>query len=481
MHDSLPPVICWFRKDLRLGDNPALTAAIETKRTVIPLFIFDEKAEGNWKPGKASRWWLHHALVDLKKSLLEKYQVDLILGKGDSAEILDALISEVGAEAVFWNRRYEPAIIERDKKLKADLVRKGIEVKSFNATLLFEPWTISNKAGTPFKVFTPYWRHCSSLLDTIALGEPARDECNKSSQPLSSLSIDELDLLPSIPWDERFYDNWTPTEQGAKDRLERFISDSVLEYETNRDRPDFDGTSKLSPYLACGQISPRQIAAGLEAAGLTDPRGRYMTELGWREFSYHLLFHFPETIERPLNQKFEKFPHLTNEQSLKAWQTGQTGYPIVDAGMRQLWETGWMHNRVRMIVASFLVKHLLLPWQEGARWFWDTLVDADLASNTMGWQWSAGCGADAAPYFRIFNPILQGAKFDPQGTYTKHWVPELKDLPIKYLFAPDSSPDSVLDRANIKLGETYPEPIISHFAARNRALEAYQRLKARTQ
>ncbi|MCH6257289.1 DNA photolyase family protein [Puniceicoccaceae bacterium K14] len=471
------PVIVWFRKDLRLADNPALYAAIRSKRPVIPLFILDDQAEGKWKPGAASRWWLHHALVDLEKSLKQNYGVDLIIRKGDSSKILGNLIEESKAEAIYWNRRYEPAIIQRDKKLKTALRARQLEVLSFNASLLLEPWTIANKAGNPFKVFTPFWRHCIS--HTFAKPVPkAGKQLAKLNGDLKTLKIDELILLPSLPWDSAFYDNWDPTEKGAHARLKSFVAQSIVGYDMNRDRPDIDGTSKLSPYLAWGQISPRQIHSTLKAAGLSDPNDRYMTEIGWREFSYHLMYHFPDTVESPLNKKFEAFQWKVDQTALKAWQTGNTGYPIVDAGMRQLWATGWMHNRVRMIVASFLVKHLLHPWQHGSEWFWDTLVDADLASNTLGWQWSAGCGADAAPYFRIFNPILQGVKFDPDGSYTKHWVPELKDLSAKHLFAPDSAPETTLESANIRLGKTYPESIVSHFAARNRAMEAYQRLKS---
>lgn len=475
-----PTTIIWFRKDLRITDNPALNAAIDSGNQILPLFILEDSTTLERSIGSASKWWLHHALIDLKTSLQQKFGYQLIIRKGDSGNVLRQLISESSANTVFWNRRYEVDAMQRDSEIQNSLKSIGLEVKSYNASLLFEPWTIENRSKKPFRVFTPFWRHCSSLslppISTAKSKNPPRGIPTK----IESLSIDDLKLLPKKNWDNDFYNCWTPTEKGAHTQLKNFISQTAENYDIDRDFPNKEGTSKLSPHLAWGQIGPRQIALKLAQKTPLSSQHRYFAEIGWREFSYHLLYHFPETEKAPLNESFARFPWNSSPEALAKWQKGQTGYPIVDAGMRQLWATGWMHNRVRMIVASFLVKHLLQPWQNGASWFWDTLVDADLASNTMGWQWSAGCGADAAPYFRIFNPILQGKKFDPQGEYTKKWVPELKNLPNKFLFEPESAPPHVLKDAGIILGETYPAPMISHFAARNRALEAYQRMKNET-
>ena len=469
--------LLWLRQDLRLDDNPALKAAVESGRPVVPVYILDEEGEGAWAPGGASRWWLHHALEDLAEQLKE-YGLKLILRRGGSLETLRALVKDTGAEAVFWNRRYEPVVIERDKAIKQALADEELDVQSFNAALLFEPWTIENKSGKPFQVFTPYWKRCREFPTPDVEAVPLKKLRAPKVWP-GSLSLDELVLLPEIGWDEGFYEAWEPTRKGAQKRLKAFIKKAAASYGTDRDRPDVDGTSRLSPYLHLGQIGPREVFAAFKAAGMDDRAGgrKYLAELGWREFSYHLLYHFPKTPEEPLREQFADFPWRESSGLLRAWQRGQTGYPVVDAGMRQLWATGWMHNRVRMIAASLLVKHLLQPWQAGARWFWDTLVDADLASNTQGWQWTAGCGADAAPYFRIFNPITQGQKFDPKGEYVSRWVPELKRLPAKFIHQPWEAPASLLEECGVQLGETYPEPVIGHFEGRGRALEAFEKVK----
>ena len=475
--DKLAPCLLWFRLDLRLADNPALVAAVNSGRAVMPVFMLDDAGEGEWPQGGASRWWLHHALADLDQQL-RVHGLRLILRRGESLQGLRDLIRETGAETVHWNRRYEPAVIARDKQVKQALKDEKVDVTSYNSSLLFEPWEIENKTGKPFQVFTPFWKHCLQQSVPAAVDVDLKKVAVPSKWP-DSLVLDELELLPAIKWDSGFYEAWQPTCDAARERLKRFTNESVKAYSDDRNRPDIDGTSMLSPYLHFGQLGPREVFAHFQQAGLVDAKGgrKYLAEIGWREFSYHLLYHFPHTPEGPLREQFDGFPWRENPAYLKAWQRGRTGYPVVDAGMRQLWATGWMHNRVRMIVASLLVKHLLQPWQAGARWFWDTLVDADLASNTQGWQWTAGCGADAAPYFRIFNPITQGEKFDPEGSYVRRWVPELKHLPAKFIHKPWEAPASLLEECGIALGETYPEPVVGHFEGRSRALDAFQKLK----
>lgn len=482
---SVAPTLLWFRQDLRLQDNLALRAALDRGAPIIPVYILDGAAEGRWAPGGASRWWLHHALAALDSALRE-LGAGLILARGDSRTILRELIATHGVGAVYWNRRYEPAAIERDKLIKAELNSAGLEVHSFNSALLHEPHTVAKKQGGPFQVFTPYWRTCLAL----AVEAPWKFVAQKLPAPKSwpqSLAFEELELLPRLNWAEGFADTWEPGEAGAARRLKLFVRRAVTDYAENRNRPDLDGTSMFSPWLHFGELGPRQIWAAVQAlgkdSGVFPPSNGarvFLSEIGWREFAYHLLFHFPQTPERPLREEFEKFPWAADPQDkkLRAWQRGQTGYPIVDAGMRQLWRTGWMHNRVRMVVASFLVKHLRLPWTQGAAWFWDTLVDADLANNTLGWQWSAGCGADAAPYFRIFAPVLQGVKFDPKGEYVRRWVPELAQLPTENLHAPWEAPPLILAAANVRLGENYPRPMVDHATARGEALAALKQLRS---
>ena len=478
------PTLLWFRQDLRLQDNPALSAAISRGGPVVPIYIWDEAAEGDWPAGAASRWWLHHSLAALDASLRSRGS-RLLLARGDSRAVLGDLITATGADAVYWNRRYEPAVISRDKILKADLLAAGIEAKSFNAALLFEPHTITNKQGKPFQVFTPYWRHCLTreVQPAAELREGAFPSLAEEAWPLS-LAIGELELLPTIPWDAGFHAAWTPGEGGAQRQLHDFVASAMEHYEDQRNLPAHRGTSRLAPHLHWGEIGPRQVWAAVQAlakdSGVFPPsRGAqvFLSEIGWREFAHHLLFHFPQTPTQPLREDFRRFPWAEDAdgEKLRAWQRGQTGYPIVDAGMRELWHTGWMHNRVRMIVASFLVKHLRLPWQHGARWFWDTLVDADLASNTLGWQWSAGCGADAAPYFRIFAPVTQGERFDSEGAYVRRWVPEIARLPNKFLHAPWTAPASVREYAQIE--GRYPAPMVDHATARAAALAAFKQLR----
>jgi deoxyribodipyrimidine photo-lyase len=471
------PTLVWFRLDLRLADNPALQAAVKHGGAVIPVFIHDPAAEGTWQPGDASNWWLHHALTDLAEQLA-KAGAPLVIRRGESLAELKKLIAETGADLVTWNRRHEPLIIERDTQVKTSLRNAGLQAESFNGNLLHEPHQIKTLAGNPFQVFTPFWKNCLANLK-FGTPLPAPKKLTACDQPLQSTPVEALQFLPKITWDTEMRSSWKPTRAGAEKRLRDFVAAPVKDYPTDRDIPKLDGTSKLSPYLHFGQVSPLEIVDAVRTAGKLGSKGgdKYIAEVGWREFSQHLIHHFPETPDRPLRKEFEKFPWQPDKKLLRAWQRGRTGYPIVDAGMRQLWATGWQHNRVRMIAASVLVKHLLQPWQAGAKWYWDTLVDADLGANTMGWQWAGGCGADAAPYFRVFNPVLQGEKFDPEGDYVRRWVPELAKLPAEWIHQPWEAPMHVLAEAGIKLGKDYPAPLIGLTEGRDRALKALKGMR----
>ncbi len=482
MNDSV--TLVWLRQDLRLADQPALHAAFARGGAVVPVFIWDPAGEGAWPLGGASQWWLHHSLEVLQRALSARGG-RLILRCGDSADELSALIASTGATAVYWNRRYEPEARIRDAKIKTMLKAEGIDAQSFNGALLHEPHTIKNKQGGPFQVFTPYWRHCLQLEKPLPLADLPARWLSPPNWP-DSVELGSLALLPGLDWADEFPHHWQPGEDGAKAAMAKFADGVIESYGRGRDFPAESGTSRLSPHLHWGEISPRQVWAAVAqlgaARGIFPPsKGAqvFLAEIGWREFAYQLLYHFERTPKEPLRGEFTAFPWREDPDGklLKAWQQGQTGYPIVDAGMRELWTTGWMHNRVRMVVGSFLVKHLRLPWQKGAEWFWDTLLDADLASNTLGWQWSAGCGADAAPYFRIFAPVLQGQKFDGAGEYVRRWVPEITALPDKYLHAPWEAPEDVLARANLQLNQTYPRPVVDHAEARKAALDAYQQLR----
>ena len=415
-----PPVIVWFRRDLRLADNPALVAAAQGGRPVLAVYIHDPDAAGQWSEGAASRWWLHHSLTALERDL-ERAGIRLTLLRGDAQSALISLIEQTGAQEIHWNRRYEPWAIQRDTALKAALTAKGLLVKSHNGSLLFEPWQITTQSGGPFKVFTPFWRAClNGPPPPRPLPIPALTGWHG---PISSDDLESWHLLPHTPdWAGGLRNSWSPGEAPARARLDGFVEMNLRSYANGRDLPGLAATSRLSPHLHFGEISPIQAFHAAQDARTDDGNAaKFLAELGWREFSAQLLYHHPDLPERPLRREFEHFPWLSDQDAFHAWCRGRTGFAIVDAGMRELWETGWMHNRVRMIAASFLVKDLMLPWQWGAAWFWDTLVDADLASNSASWQWVAGCGADAAPFFRIFNPILQGKKFDPDGTYIKRW------------------------------------------------------------
>jgi deoxyribodipyrimidine photo-lyase len=472
--------LLWFRQDLRLDDNPALAAAIRRGGPVIPVYILDTGGEGEWPPGGASRWWLHHSLAALSDSLAQRGS-RLVLRRGSTATVLHELIAETGATAVFWNGRHEPASVKRDPALKHDLKQRGIAAESCNAALLFSPGDIRTGAGTPFKVFTPFWRAC---LQRGGIAEPhtAPKEIPAPRRWPRGDDLVQWELLPAKPdWAGGLRRAWTPGEAGARERLSAFLRHGLAGYESGRDRPDVDGSSALSPHLHWGEIGPRRVWQAVEHAAAEVPRLRaaadaYQRELGWREFASHLLAARPEMPAEPLDRRFSDYPWEADRKALQAWQQGRTGYPIVDAGMRQLWRTGWMHNRVRMIAASFLIKDLRIHWRDGEAWFWDTLVDADLANNAFNWQWVAGCGADAAPYFRIFNPVLQGEKFDPDGAYVRRFVPELAKLPARWMHKPWQAPEAVLAEAGVALGRTYPKPIVDHGDARRLALAAFQAL-----
>jgi deoxyribodipyrimidine photo-lyase len=466
--------LMWFRRDLRLADNPALDAATRDS-AVIPVYVHaDERADG-WAPGAASRWWLHHSLAALAAEL-GRVGSRLTLRTADETEgALLALARETGATRVVWNRRFEPAAAAHDRRIEAALRGAGIATESFNASLLHEPGSVANQAGRPFQVFTPFWRHCLARPDPAA--PIAAPDCLPAPADWPpSAALDALALRPTRRWDEGLEACWQPGSRGAAERLAAFVREAFDQYTVDRDRPDRTGTSRLSPHLHFGEIGPRQVWHAVRA--FAAPRrlrwreSQFLAELGWREFAHHLLHHFPQTPTEPLRPAFAEFPWRDDPAVLAAWRRGRTGYPIVDAGMRELWRTGWMHNRVRMIVGSFLVKDLLLPWNDGARWFWDTLVDADLAANTLGWQWIAGCGADAAPYFRIFNPTAQGRRFDPEGAYVRRYLPELARLPAEWIHEPWKAPAAVLHEARVTLDVDYPRPIVDHAAARGRALLA---------
>ena len=473
------PSLLWLRRDLRLADNPALAAALEGADRLLPVYIHAPEEEDPWQPGAASRWWLHHSLTALGAQLAERGS-RLVIARGETLGTLRRLIQASGAGSCHWNRVYDPALIGRDTRIKQALRADGIDCRSHNAALLFEPWQIKTGAGEPYRVFTPYWRRCQRELARLPAPLPAPGTLPPVPDGVDGLSVEVLDLLPRIPWDDGLRECWRPGEAGARELLERFIDGALEGYQDGRDLPARAGTSRLSPHLHFGEIGPRQIVARLAAAGLTgDDADAFVRELGWREFSHQLLYHFPQTPDTPLNPRFADFPWRDGdtEPLLQAWQRGRTGIPIVDAGMRELWHTGWMHNRVRMIVASLLTKNLRLPWQSGARWFWDTLVDADLANNTQGWQWSAGSGADAAPYFRIFNPVRQGERFDPDGVYVRRWCPELAQMPKKWLHQPWAAPADVPRDARVNLGRDYPRPIVDLAKTRAEALAAYDQIK----
>lgn len=466
--------IFWFRQDLRLHDNPGLTLACKTHQKIIPLYI--NEMEPSLELGGAQHWWLHHSLISLKAAL-EEVHLDLFCFRAEPLTLLKQLIRTHKIDAVYWNRCYEPVISARDKHIKEELKSLGITVISCNGSLLHEPWEVLNQGGSYFKVFTPYWRQCVRQMNMRPLMEVIDWP---TLVPIKGEDIGDWNLLPQKPnWAKEFPLYWQPGEQGAQLKLKEFLHHALEGYKEHRNEPATSGTSRLSPHLHFGEISPQQIWTAVHEA-MNQPgcdlnsAQTFLSELGWREFSYNLLYHFPKLMTHNFKDQFDRFPWQNDESNLHKWQRGITGYPLVDAGMRELWVTGYMHNRVRMIVASFLTKHLMIDWRKGAAWFWDTLLDADLANNSASWQWVAGSGADASPYYRIFNPILQGEKFDPQGEYVRRWIPELKSVSSKWIHHPWDAPAHELP---ITLGVDYPLPIVDHILAREVALASYQQIK----
>jgi deoxyribodipyrimidine photo-lyase len=460
--------IVWLRRDLRVIDNPALQAAIDEGYAPICVYIHAPEEEKPWQPGAASLSWLHYSLASLQQTLQKKGS-RLIIRSGASLQQLQLLIQECKAEAVFWGRLYEPALIARDTKIKQQLKDQGIKAETFNASLLAEPWTIKTLSGEPYRVFTPFWKNTIQGIDAV-LPTPAPKKLPAVSNDIPSETLESLKLLPKLGWDKTFWEFWQPGEAGAEDLLDAFIEGASDGYKEQRNYPDRIGTSKLSPHLHFGEISPRQILQRVRSIDWPSKNDadikHYISELGWREFSHHLLFHYPHTSNQNLVAKFDNFKWAKpNPKLLRAWQLGQTGVPIIDAGMRELYATGWMHNRIRMVVASFLCKNLRYHWLEGAKWFWDTLLDADLPNNTQGWQWSAGTGADAAPYFRIFNPVSQAEKFDAKAHYIHRWVPELAKLSAPMAYAPWLQPEVAK-----RMAPDYPKPIVDLKASREEAL-----------
>jgi deoxyribodipyrimidine photo-lyase len=469
---SASPSLVWLRNDLRLTDNPALSAAASTGRPLLLVYVLDDAAAGRWRLGGAARWWLHHSLEALGKDVAARGG-RLILRRGDSVSVLGALLRETNAAALSWNASVEPWRGAIEQQLRAICRDAGVRVEQHEGEGLFAAQHVRNGSGEPFKVFTPFWRACLKLgRPRDPLPAPARLE----GPAAASEALADWALLPSKPdWAGGLRETWRPGEAAAQARLAAFVEGAVAGYGEQRNVPGVDGTSRLSPHLRFGEISPVQVWAAAEKSG--HDSASFLSEIGWREFSRHLLAQFPQLPERAFRPAYEDFPWRDDPEGLEAWRRGRTGYPIVDAGMRQLWRTGWMHNRVRMITASFLIKHLLVDWRSGQDWFWDTLVDADLASNAASWQWVAGSGADAAPYFRVFNPITQGEKFDPQGLYIRRWLPELARLPDPWLAAPWTAPPLTLEAAGVRLGQTYPRPMVQHDAARARALAALKDLR----
>jgi deoxyribodipyrimidine photo-lyase len=479
--------LVWFRQDLRLADHPALRAALTAGGPVIPVYIWSPEEEGGWPPGAAARWWIHQSLASLAEDLRRRGS-RLVIRRGRAAETLRELCRETGAGGIVFHRRYEPAARAQERSVLTAFRSRtagGPHVEGQASAVLFEPGEITTKDGRPYQVFTPFWKACLARPAPAAPLPAPRVVPGPTRWP-PSLDLADLELQPKIGWTSGLRDAWHPGEAGAKAGLAAFLDTGLAGYPEDRDRPDRAGSSRLSPHLHHGEISPRQVwhavrdhASRGRAPGLLAGAEEYLREIGWREFAHHLLFHFPRTVDRPLRPEFGAFPWARDRAGLRAWQQGRTGYPMVDAGMRELWSTGWMHNRSRMVAASFLVKDLLLPWLAGARWFWDTLVDADLANNTLGWQWAAGCGADAAPYFRIFNPVTQGRRFDPDGAYARRWIPELTSRPADRIHRRPRISISPRRTAEATIGRTYPAPIVDHAAARARALAALAVVRGR--
>lgn len=476
------PIIIWFTQDLRLSDNACLSAAVASGHPILPLFVLDDVTPGEFAMGGASRWWLHKSLASLASSL-EALGGRLVVCRGEAGHVIEKLVTKTGAQGVYFSRGYAPWSSKLEKRISAHCEAVGIECRRFSGFLLHEPEAIRTGNDGPYKVYTPFSRNCLTR-EITRKPRPAPEQVDFYNPDIAGDTLDDLNLYPDKPdWAADFRERWTPGEAGAHEKLEQFLENAVGDYKEARDLPNVRGTSRLSPHLHFGEISPLQCWAATShaaaSAGGKIDRGAHTfeKEILWREFSYHLLHYWPDLPAEPFKPEFADFPWLQDDEKLARWQQGLTGLPIVDAGMRELWATGWMHNRVRMIVASFLIKNLRLAWQVGEQWFWDTLVDADIGSNSASWQWVAGCGADAAPYFRIFNPVLQGEKFDKQGGYVRRWVPELSGLPDKFIHKPWQAPAEALKDAGVDLGTTYPRPIVDLGETRDAALAAYKTIK----
>ena len=476
------PIIFWHRQDLRCHDLPGLAAAAATGRPIIPCYILDDENPGQWRTGAASRWWLHHSLQSLAATLFG-LGGRLVLRQGEAQTVLEKLAEDTGALDIYCSRMYEPWAADLERRLHERFSAIGITFKCYSGALLYEPEAISNLSGLPYKVFTPFWRCCRASAEP-ALPQALDPAACWWNEDTAGEELEGWQLIPQQPdWAVQWPRWWSPGSAGAREKLEEFLQQGISNYSQGRNHPALECTTRLSPHLHYGEISAREVwhrarSAAAEQSQLEGQVDKFFSEMGWREFSHHLVHHFPSIPEQAFKARFRHFPWLADQKKLVAWQSGQTGYPLVDAGMRELWQTGYMHNRVRMIVASFLTKHLLIHWREGAKWFWDTLLDADLANNSSGWQWVAGSGADASPYFRIFNPVIQGQKFDAEGAYIRHWVPELGGLSNRYLNCPWEAPPQVLQEAGISLGKDYPHPIVEHKAARENALAALASLGA---
>ncbi len=464
--------IHWFRQDLRLNDNTSLNYLSKNNHKIVCIFIYDEiNCEKNF--GEAGKVWLHQSLDYLNKKLGNR----LVFFRGNPIDIFSKILDIYNVKEICWNRCYEPWRIKRDSRIKESL-KKKVKIKTFNASLLWEPWEILKNDGSPYKIFTPFYKR--GCLNHSPPRKPYSEKISFFNHSLKSLDLNQLGLLNNRIWENNLVKDWKIGESYAYDLMNSFFLDGVHEYSEGRNYPNKKNVSRLSPYLHWGQISVNTLWYEVEKSKWDVGKENmeiFKSELGWREFFYNLMYHFPEIQSKNLQKKFDNFPWQTNTKFLDLWKKGLTGFPIVDAGMRELWDTGYMHNRVRMITGSFLVKNLLLHWHNGEKWFWDCLFDADYASNSASWQWVAGTGTDSTPYFRIFNPVTQGKKFDPTGDYIKRFIPELRKVPIKYLFEPWLCPENISEEIGFKIGRDYPKPVVDVKDSRQKALEAFSSLK----